>query len=190
MTTSGQAAGKRRRTSARILECALELFERNGFESTTVAQIAAAAGVTEMTFFRHFPAKEQVLLDDPYDPLIAAAVADQPRTLRPLVRTVRGIRQAWSRLSEPESDLVRRRVRIVAESPALRAAAWRNNAETERLIVDQLVRDGTDRLRAHAAAGAALAALMAALFEWARHDDILLAGCIDIALDTVDSDDG
>lgn len=180
--------GKRQRTHARILECALDLFERDGFESTTVAQIAAAAGVTEMTFFRHFPAKEQVLLDDLYDPLIAAAVAEQPRELSPLTRAVRGIRGAWSQLSEPEGDVVRRRVRVVALSPALRAAAWRNNDETERLIVDQLVRDGTDPLRAHAAAGAVLAAIMAALFAWARQDDVLLADAIAVALDTLDGD--
>jgi AcrR family transcriptional regulator len=82
-----------------------------GSRNTTVAQIAAAAGVTEMTFFRHFPAKEQVLLDDPYDPLIATAVAEQPRELDPLARTVRGIRREWNQLSEPEGYVVRRRVR-------------------------------------------------------------------------------
>lgn len=179
---------KRQRTQARILDRALDLFERQGFENTTVGQIAAAAGVTEMTFFRYFPAKELLLLDDPYDPLIAAAVADQPTTLGPLTRTVRGIRQAWSQLSEPEGDLVRRRVRIVADTPALRAATWRNNATTEQLIVDQLVRDGTDPLRAHAAAGAVLAAIMAALFEWSRRDDTTLAAAVGIALDTIASD--
>jgi AcrR family transcriptional regulator len=179
---------KRQRTQARILDRALDLFERQGFEDTTVAQIAAAAGVTEMTFFRYFRAKELLLLDDPYDPLIAAAVADQPTTFDPLTRTVRGIRQAWHQLSEPEGDLVRRRVRVVAGSSALRAASWRNNAATEQLIVDQLVRDGTDPLRAHAAAGAALAAIMAALFEWSRRDDTTLAAAVGIALDTLASD--
>jgi AcrR family transcriptional regulator len=180
------ATSKRHRTHARILSCALDLFERQGFDRTTVTQIAASAGVTEMTFFRHFRAKEHLLLDDPYDPLIAAAVARQPPALGALARAVRGLRHAWEELGAPESDLVRRRVRIVAHAPALRAAAWRNNAETERLIVDQLVRDGADPLRAHAAAGAALAALMAALFEWARHDDAVLADAIAVALDTLD----
>lgn len=184
MTPTGP--GKRERTRARILARAMDLFERDGFDGTTVARIAAAAGVTEMTFFRHFGTKEQLVLDDPYDPLIAAAIADQPRTLDPLTRTTRGIRHAWHSLSEPEGDLVRRRVRIVAGTPALRATAWRNNAATEALIVDQLVRDGTERLPAHAAAGAALAALMAALFEWARHDDTRLADAIAVALDTVE----
>ena len=180
---------KWQRTHARILERALDLFERDGFDPTTVARIAAGAGVTEMTFFRHFRTKEQLLLDDPYDPLIAAAVAEQACTLAPLRRTVRGIRAAWSRLSEPEGDLVRRRVRIVARTPALRAAAWRNNAETERLIVDQLVDDGVEPLRAHAAAGAALAAIMAALFEWSRDEHTMLADAIAVALDTLDGDD-
>ncbi|WP_210732886.1 TetR/AcrR family transcriptional regulator [Streptomyces sp. RKND-216] len=189
MAAPDSATSKRQRTSARILRCALDLFERQGFERTTVAQIAASAGVTEMTFFRHFRAKENVVLDDPYDPLIAAAVASRPHSLGALPRTVRGIRHAWRELGEPESDLVRRRVRIVALTPTLRAAAWRNNAATEQLIVDQLVRDGTPVLRAHAAAGAALAALLAALFEWARRDDVALAEAVAVALDTLDPPD-
>jgi AcrR family transcriptional regulator len=190
VTAPVPTTSKWQRTHARILDRALELFERQGFERTTVAQIAESSGVTEMTFFRHFPAKEHLLLDDPYDPLIAAAVARQPRTLGALSRAVRGIRHAWQELDAPESTLVRRRVRIVARTPALRAAAWRNNAETERLIVEQLVRDGTDPLRAHAAAGAALAALMAALFEWARHDETVLTDAVAVALDTLDGPHG
>ena len=45
------------RTRERILAVALDLFERQGYRATTVAQIADAAGVTSMTFFRHFPTK-------------------------------------------------------------------------------------------------------------------------------------
>ena len=52
-----QSAG-RERTRARLLAAALDLFARQGYERTTVAQIAAAAGVTEMTFYRHFGSKE------------------------------------------------------------------------------------------------------------------------------------
>ena len=72
----------------------------------------------------------------------------------------------------------------------MRAAAWRNNAKTERLIVEQLVGDGTDPLRARVAAGAVLAALMAALFEWARHEVITLGEAVTIALDTLDERHG
>lgn len=183
-------SGKWWRTHERILCQALELFERDGFEETTVARIAATAGITEMTFFRHFRSKEQLVLDDPYDPLIAAAVAAQPLALGPLRRVVRGVRQAWGELDEPEGDVVRRRVRIVAGTPSLRAAAWRNNDETEQLIVDQLVRDGVEVLRARAAAGAVLAAIMAALFAWAGDDGRTLSDAVLTALGTVDPSDG
>ncbi len=188
MVTPSSATSKRQRTRERILGCALDLFERHGFDHTTIAQIAAMAGVTEMTCFRHFPAKDQLVLDDPYDPVIADAVAAQPATLSPLSRTARGLGQAWSQLSEPEGDVVRRRVRLVAQTPVLRAAVWRNNSETERAIVDQLIRDGVEPLRAYAAVGAVLAAIMAALFEWSRRDDITLSDAIAVALDTVDGD--
>ena len=66
------------RTRARLLAAALDLFARQGYDRTTVAEIAAAAGVTEMTFYRHFGSKDQLLLDDPYDPLIASAIGHQP----------------------------------------------------------------------------------------------------------------
>ena len=112
-------------TRERLLLCGLELFERQGFDETTVAQIAAAAGVTQMTFFRHFPAKELLIVDDPYDPILAAEIAAQPRRFRPLTRVVRGVRAAWSQLPEPASDLVRRRVRIAASTPSLRAGSPR-----------------------------------------------------------------
>ena len=62
------------RTRVALQRCALELFLRDGYDATTVAAIARAAGVSHMTFFRHFPTKESVLLDDAYDPIIAAQV--------------------------------------------------------------------------------------------------------------------
>jgi AcrR family transcriptional regulator len=184
------APSKRERTRERIAGCALELFDRRGFEATTVAQVAAAAGVTEMTVFRHFPAKELLVLEDPYDPYIVAGIAGQPLELGPLARTVHGLRRAWSALPEPSSATVRRRVRIVADSETLRAAMWRVNATTERLIVEQLVGDGAEVLAARVAASAVLAALTAALFEWAHDDDAVLADVLTTALETLEGDRG
>lgn len=186
MVESGQRSGRRELTHARLLACALDLFERQGFHETTVAQIASAAGVTEMTFFRHYPAKESLLLDDPYDPIIAASIAAQPRDAPPLVRAVRGIRDAWGRLPEPESDTVRRRARIAAENPSLRAAMIRNNTQTEHLIALQLVADGAQALPARVAAAAVIAGITAALLDWARGIDGRLADAVHAALDTMD----
>ena len=94
MTESAPRGGKRERTLAALVEAGLELFERHGYEATTVAEIARAAGVTEMTFFRYFPAKEHLLLDDPYDPVIIAAIGAQPHTEPPFLRAARGVRAA------------------------------------------------------------------------------------------------
>ena len=69
--------GKSATTRARLQREALRLFADRGYDETTIADIAAAAGVTQMTFFRHFPAKELVVVDDPYDPAIAHSVAVQ-----------------------------------------------------------------------------------------------------------------
>lgn len=177
---------KRERTRQRLLECALDLFELNGFEATTVSQIATAAGVTPMTFFRHFAAKENVLLDDPYDPVIAAAVISQPRSLPALLRVTHGIRAAWAQLPEPESELVRRRVRVAALTPALRNAAGANSGQTERLITEALKSGGVAPLPARAAAAAAMAAVTAALFEWATEPTLTLADAVATVLNVLE----
>lgn len=72
------ALPKRERTRSRLVTCALELFEAQGFENTSVAEIAMAAGVSEMTFFRHFGSKEAAVTTDPFDPVLAAAIGARP----------------------------------------------------------------------------------------------------------------
>lgn len=171
-------------TRERLTTAALALFRENGYESTTVSQIAQNAGVSEMTFFRYFPTKESVLVDDPYDPVIGAAVAAQPLDLDPLTRVIRGIRAAWRGLPEPSSSEVRDRLRIVATSPGLRASMWRNSEATERVIVAAL--PGADTLSARVAAAAAMAALNTALLGWAAGDDTDLGQTIDAALDVLE----
>ncbi|MFC8922538.1 TetR family transcriptional regulator [Cellulosimicrobium sp. NPDC057127] len=173
---------RRLRTRAALVASALDLFESQGYEATSVAQVAAAAGVTEMTFFRHFGAKERVVLDDPYDPVLVAAVAAQPRGRTPLERTVGGLRAAWRDIPAEAVEVVRRRTRVVARTPALRGAVWQNNARTEDAVVDRLVEDGCDPLDARAAVGATLAALTAALLHWASSQDDELADVLDRAL--------
>src|SRR4051812_42980700 len=89
---SASTAPSRAVSTRRALQAhALRLFEEQGYERTTVAQIAAAAGVSHMTFFRNFPTKEDVVLDDPYDPLLADAVGAQPRDLSALERVRLGL---------------------------------------------------------------------------------------------------
>ncbi|MEF3404796.1 TetR/AcrR family transcriptional regulator [Agromyces sp. CCNWLW203] len=177
---------KRERTLAALIDAGLELFELHGYEQTTVAQIARAAGVTEMTFFRYFPAKEHLLLDDPYDPVLIEAIGRQARTDPPFLRAAGGVRAAWRALPEPETPIIRRRVRIIARTPSLRGAMWRSTGNTERAIVEQLVVDGATLEVARVAAASVLAALVAGLYSWAERDDLSLAEAIEHALDVIE----
>ena len=61
---------KKARTRAEIQRQALLLFQQQGYAATTVEQIAAAAEVSQSTFFRYFPSKEHVVLYDDYDPIL------------------------------------------------------------------------------------------------------------------------
>lgn len=60
----GKRETQRVATRARLQQAALERFHEHGFDQTSVAQVAADAGVTERTFFRYFPSKEAVLFQD------------------------------------------------------------------------------------------------------------------------------
>lgn len=155
-------------TRQRLQEEALRLFSERGFDDVTVDEVARAAGVSHMTFFRHFPTKESVVLDDPYDPLLGMAVRAQDQNLPPLERVRRGLIEAWQSLDEPDDDMTRRRIELAASNPSLRARVWENNLKTEQVIVEALTAGGADHLDAGIAAGAVLGAVTAALFHWAE----------------------
>ncbi|HEX6287044.1 MAG TPA: TetR/AcrR family transcriptional regulator, partial [Acidimicrobiia bacterium] len=157
-------------TRHRLQTTAFELFTSKGFDNVTVEEIAAAAGVSHMTFYRNFPTKEAVVLDDPYDPLVFEAVAGQQPGIPAMEKVRRAVLEAFGRLDEPEDRTMRQKIRLAANHPGLRARVWENNLRTEGIIVDALVGGGTSRLEAAVAAGAVLGALTAALFEWALDD--------------------
>lgn len=172
------------RTRERILTAALDLFERQGYAVTTVAQVADAAGITPMTFFRHFATKDAVLVTDPYDPLIAEAVAAQPAELPPLERVRRGFLAALDGIAEAEDATARRRVALVAGDPSLRAAMIQATQESQDAIVARLTEQGTRRTVALVATAACLAGVTAALLAWAEGaDDVTLADVVRGALD-------
>jgi AcrR family transcriptional regulator len=170
------------RTHAALLRAALELFEEKGYDATTAAAIASRAGVTEMTFFRHFASKDAVLVEDPYDPLIAAAVAGQPAGLSPLSAVIAGVRVAWEAVPAPSAVEVRDRLRVVSRTPSLQGALARNSASTAEAIAGALRSRGTTTGEARIAAAAAIGALNAALLEWADGDDPDLGSAIEMAL--------
>jgi len=172
---------KTERTRLRLVRAALELFVEIGYDSTTAAMIAARAGVTEVTFFRHFPSKHSVVMDDPYDPLIAEAIVRQPSHLAPLAAAIGGIVDSWVAIPPHESDGVRARLRIVAATPSLRGAIAANTAATEEAVTGALGSRGASKTDARIAAAAVMGALSAALLDWAQGDDADLGLAIEAA---------
>ena len=175
------------RTRALLQDAALRLFSEHGYDATTVEQIAREAGVSHMTFFRYFPTKDAVVLDDGFDPAISAAVATAPTELPPLTRVCTGLRAALTHVDLPGQEEVRLRVRIAAEHPVLRAGTYAATEATQEAIAEVLVADGVTPFEARVASAAALSALTVALLEWCLSDqDDPMSSQLSSALDVLD----
>ncbi|HXM58992.1 MAG TPA: TetR family transcriptional regulator [Candidatus Dormibacteraeota bacterium] len=113
---------KKARTRAAIQRHALRLFKEQGYDATTVSQIADAVEISESTFFRYFPTKEAVVLWDELDPAFEAAFRAQPPDIGPVAALRAAMRAVFDRL--PESELVEQRERwtLAMAIPQLRAA--------------------------------------------------------------------
>lgn len=149
----------------------MRLFTAHGYHNVTVEEVARAAGVSHMTFFRHFPTKASVLVDDPYDPIIGEMVAKTDPSLPPLERVRTGLLAAWESIDEPDDETIRARFRVLTDNEDLVAHAWANNQQTEQVIIEALVSTGVPLLEARVTAGAVVGALTAALLDWAGGDD-------------------
>ncbi|WP_046472083.1 TetR family transcriptional regulator [Allosalinactinospora lopnorensis] len=164
---------KKARTRRAIQEAALRLFLDKGYEETTVAQIAQAAGVSHMTFFRYFPTKEDVVIEDEYDPMIEELIRSRPADEPPAARVRHAVTQELALIGAADREVVLTRLRLMLSTPALRARLWENQYRTQRLLERAL--SGEDDpapvpLRTRVIASACLAALVTALTTWAESD--------------------
>jgi AcrR family transcriptional regulator len=171
--------GRRERTREALLRAATELVAEQGYDATTTASIAARAGVTEVTLFRHFPTKASLFVDDPYDPVIAAAVRSRPAGEPGLPAAVRGVRDAWASLPEPAVEEVRERLRLVARTPALVGAMAAGSRATEDALEEALVERGTVRAEARVVAAALVAGLNRSLLDWSLEGDAPLGSALE-----------
>jgi len=180
---------KKTATRDRIRSSALRLFREQGYDATTVEQIAAAAGVSHMTFFRYFPAKEDVVLSDGYDPLIASAIAQTPASW-PVIRRIRavlaeGLRQVY----DNDRDTLLAQNKLVVTTPALRDRLWANQIATQQLILQALSTGQDDphpRFQDRVTVAACLAAAATAILAWVETDGTAdLPDLIEQAFDTL-----
>jgi AcrR family transcriptional regulator len=116
----GLRARKRLRTQLVIQEAALQLFAEQGYESTTVEQIAALADVANATFFRYFPGKADVVLNchDELLPALWDAVISRPDGESDILAVKNAIKQVW--LVEFDIQHTARVAKIITHSPTLR----------------------------------------------------------------------
>jgi AcrR family transcriptional regulator len=157
---------KKAKTRAAIQRHALRLFREQGYEATTVEQIAEAAEVSPSTFFRYFPTKEDVVLYDDLDPLFIAAFAAQPSELSPIQAMRGALRVVFTRLLPEEMDQQWERARLVLAVPELRMRMLDQLAGAVQLTAELLARRlgrRADDFAVRTFAGAMIGALMAAL---------------------------
>jgi AcrR family transcriptional regulator len=162
---------KKARTRAAIQQHALRLFREQGYDATTVEQIAAAAEVSPSTFFRYFPTKEDVVLYDAFDPLIFAAFEAQPAALGPLQALRGALHTVLGTLSAEEVAEQRERALLMVAVPELRMRMLDQIVvSTQQLaeLVARRVGRRADELAVRTFVGAVVGAMMAPLLAAAE----------------------
>jgi AcrR family transcriptional regulator len=162
-------ARKKSATKQTIQEHALRLFVKKGYDATTVDEIAAAAGVSHMTFFRYFPRKEEVVEYDEYDPLLEQLIAARPPDEPPLVVLHNAIRVGFEKILTTDREALLIRTRLVLRNPVLRSRNLVAQDTTRDLFANALARRAgltEPDLAMTVQASAALDAVGVAMMAW------------------------
>jgi AcrR family transcriptional regulator len=157
---------KKAKTRAAIQHHALRLFREQGYETTTVEQIAEAAEISPSTFFRYFPTKEDVVLWDDLDPVIFAAFEAQPAELSPIQAMRRALHATFDGLSSDEAAQVWERARLILAVPELRMRMLDQLASAIQMTAEMLAKRvgfRADEIAVRTYAGAIIGALISAM---------------------------
>lgn len=162
---------KKQQTRDTIQREALRLIAEQGYDATTCEQVAAAAQVSPATLFRYFATKEDLVLQDVYDPLIARAVQDRPSGEPPLTAVRRAFADALALVYEADLEAIRLRTALILSVPALRSRSREQQDSLVHHLADALAGRGggrADDLATLVVAGALASAVGAAVERWAR----------------------
>ena len=184
---TGSARGRRPATTREeVARASLDLFNRQGYDDTTVDQIAAAVGVSRRTFFRYFDSKRDVVWGEFDAELVrlerqlGSAPDDEP-----MMDVVRRAVVATNRFGAGELDELRIRMGLISSVPtlvahsAVRYAEW---CDVVARFVAGRIGGAADDLAPQTVDRATLGAAIAAFTCWARHDTDDLTGEVDRAL--------
>ncbi|WP_136611422.1 TetR family transcriptional regulator [Sinomonas albida] len=169
MTEPGLRERKKAKTRRLIQDVALRLFAEQGYDETTVDQIAAEAEVSPSTFFRYYPTKEDVVLEDEYDPFLLEALESVPHGT-PLVEAFRlAVHTAFEEFYASERDRIYERMRLTFTTPALRIRALAANHDVGRMysgVVAKTLGVSPDDPMISLAAGALTGVLLVVFERW------------------------
>lgn len=154
----------------RLQAAAFDLFDEQGFDRTTVAEIAQRAGLTQRTFFNHFADKREVLfgMGSEFQERIVVEIAGCDASVPPLDAVVRALQAADDAMFEGGRTAVARRHDIVDANPELRERELGKQATLTTAVAGALQARGLDPDAAHLAAQAGMLVQEAAIRRWTR----------------------
>jgi AcrR family transcriptional regulator len=158
---AGLRERKKARTRAAIRQHAVRLFSEQGYAATTVEQIAEAAEVSPATFFRYFPTKEDVVLQDDFDLIAMAELEAQPPDVGPIA--------ARRQLTPEDAETFAATTHLTLSVPEIRARAIDELLRTTDEISAAIARRvgaPPDNFEVRVMAGAILGVIMTATMPW------------------------
>ena len=166
---------KRERTRRALIDAAAALFERKGYDETTVAEIAAAADIGTRTFFSYFASKEDILFPDSDTRTQTAieAIADHDPAEGPVDVLVRALETVADTDADMVSPMAAVRLKLFRTVPAVRGKALQVQMAAQQQIARELhaaFPGELDRVSAAALAGAFTGAVSGALTALMDHD--------------------
>jgi AcrR family transcriptional regulator len=174
MTTStppqaGLRERKKARTRASLREHALRLFREQGYQATTIEQIAAAAEVSPSTFFRYFPTKEDLILQDDMDVRMLEAFSRQPVGLAPVAAIRAATKEALTSFGYEDMAQIRETIRLTLTVPEIRIRAMDEFARTIEVIAEAIgkrVGRPSGDMAVRTLAGAVVGVIMSVTIPW------------------------
>lgn len=166
---AGLRERKKAQTRAAIQRHALRLFHESGYSATTMEQIAAAADVSPSTLYRYFPTKEDLILQDDYDPLMAAAFRAQPPELSTLEAFRAAANEVLTQVSTTDRAEALERARLSYTIPEVRARTLDHLFVTADMLAGlfgERLHRTPDELEVRVLAGTVIGAILAAQQRW------------------------
>ncbi|MGZ8178458.1 TetR/AcrR family transcriptional regulator [Williamsia sp. SKLECPSW1] len=157
----------------RMRSAALDLFARRGYDATTAADIAEAAGLTERTFYRHFADKREVLFwgSDEFEASFLDAVAALPHDASPMTVVAAAVGGGATRFTPERREFAALRHRIVDSTPQLRERERDKMARLATQIADRLTARGVATTDAELAAQSGVTVFTTAFARWVGGDE-------------------